>query len=192
MRWFSLAPLETFTIFFMVCLVTGLVISSPWVVWQLWLFIAAGLYRHEREYVRKFVPLVLGLFLAGVFLCFFAVLPMTLKFLLSFNVWLGIEPSLRISEWIGFATMLPIIFGVCFQTPLVMLILNRLHILSYEDCVSKWRFAVLIIFVAAAIITPTPDPLTMMLLAMPMLMLYGLGLFLIRHKNADVPATVAG
>ena len=66
----SLAPLETLTIFFMVCLVAGLVLASPWVFYQIWAFVAAGLYRHERSYVTKYLPFSLGLFLAGVFLCF--------------------------------------------------------------------------------------------------------------------------
>ena len=75
----SLAPLETITIFFMVCLVTGLVLVSPWVFYQGWAFVAAGLYRHERHYVTKYLPISLGLFLTGVFLCFFFVLPITLS-----------------------------------------------------------------------------------------------------------------
>ena len=113
-------------IYFGVCMVTGLVIASPWVFYQIWAFIAAGLYRHERHYVKKFIPFSLGLFLGGGFLCFFFVLPYTLQFLLEFNVWLGIEPTLRISEWISFATILPLVFGVCFQTPLVMMLLDRI------------------------------------------------------------------
>ena len=94
----SLAPLETLTIFFMVCLVSGLVLASPWVFYQIWAFVAAGLYRHERRYVKKYLPFSLGLFLAGVFLCFFFVLPITLTFLLQFNVWLGVAPTLRLSD----------------------------------------------------------------------------------------------
>ncbi len=180
----SLAPMESFSIFFMVCIVTGLVISSPWVFYQLWMFIAAGLYRHERDYVRKFLPFGIGLFLGGVFLCFFLVLPVTLTFLLKLNVWLGIEPSLRISEWVGFATILPLIFGVCFQTPLVMMIVERIGIVSAEDLYAKWKYVILIMFVLAALITPTQDPFSLMLLAGPMVMLYGLGLLLIfRNKK---------
>ena len=121
----SLAPLETLTIFFMVCLVAGLVIASPWVFYQIWAFVAAGLYRHERSYVTKYLPFSLGLFLAGVFLCFLFVLPITLKFLLQFNVWLGVAPTLRLSDWMGFATILPLVFGISFQTPLVMLFLEQ-------------------------------------------------------------------
>ncbi len=120
----SLAPLETMTIFFMVCVVAGLVLASPWVFYQLWAFVAAGLYRHERHYVTTFLPFSLGLFLTGVLLCFFVVLPITLSFLLEFNVWLGIEPTLRLADWMSFATILPLVFGVCFQTPLVMFFLD--------------------------------------------------------------------
>ena len=112
---------------------SGLVLSSPWVFYQLWAFVAAGLYRHERQYVKKFLPFSLGLFLGGVLLCFFGVLPLTLKFLLQFNVWLGIEPTLRISEWMSFATILPLVFGLAFQTPLVMLFLARIGIFTADD-----------------------------------------------------------
>ena len=187
----SLAPLETFMIYFMVCLVSGLVISSPWVFYQIWEFIGAGLYRHERHYVMKFLPFSLGLFLGGVLLCFFMVLPFTLKFLLDFNVWLNIEPSLRINEWMSFATLLPLIFGVCFQTPLVMLLLNRLGIFSIEDFKAKRRIAIFIIVVAAAAITPTGDPFTMLLLAVPMVGLYELGILLMPTTPPEFPATTA-
>ena len=182
----SLAPLETFMIYFTVCMVTGLVIASPWVFYQVWAFIAAGLYRHERHYVKKFLPFSLILFLGGVFLCFFWVLPYTLQFLLEFNVWLGIEPSLRISEWINFATILPLVFGVCFQTPLVMMVLQRVGIFTEETYRSKRRFAILIIVVIAAVITPTGDPFTLGLLAIPMIGLYELGIVLVSgQKKVD-------
>ncbi|MFM1801405.1 MAG: hypothetical protein RJA81_757, partial [Planctomycetota bacterium] len=105
------APLEPVMIFFMVCLVTGLVLSSPWVFYQVWAFIAAGLYRHERAYVKKFLPFSIVLFLTGVLMCFYLILPVTLAILLEFNVWLGIEPMLKLNEWISFATILPLVFG---------------------------------------------------------------------------------
>lgn len=186
----SLAPLETFMIYFMICLVTGLVIASPMVFYQIWTFIAAGLYRHERYYVMKFLPFSLGLFLGGILLCFFLVLPFTLKFLLDFNVWLGIEPTLRITEWMSFATVLPLIFGVCFQTPLVMMVLERVGVFSVDVYKSNRKYAILIIVVAAAAITPTGDPLTMLLLAGPMYGLYELGIFIIgrREPSADQDA----
>jgi sec-independent protein translocase protein TatC len=187
----SLAPLEAFMIYFMVCLITGLVVASPWVFYQIWAFIAAGLYRHERTYVLRYLPFSIGLFLGGVFLCFFTVLPFTLAFLLDFNVWLGIEPTLRIADWISFATILPLIFGVCFQTPLVMLLLERVGVFTAKDYRAKRRMAALVIVVAAAAITPTGDPFTMMLLAGPMYALYELGIRLIPDRSkVDEPTPV--
>ena len=184
----SLAPLETLTIFFMVGLVSGLVVASPWVFYQGWAFVAAGLYRHERRYVKQYLPFSLGLFLAGVFLCFLCVLPVTLTFLLQFNVWLGVAPTLRLSEWMGFATILPLIFGVAFQTPLVMLFLERIGIFTAADFRAKRKMAILVITVAAAILTPGQDPFSMLLLACPMVLLYELGILLIGYNKKKVAA----
>ncbi len=180
----SLAPLETLTIFFMVGLVSGLVVASPWVFYQGWAFVAAGLYRHERRYVKQYLPFSLGLFLSGVFLCFLFVLPVTLKFLLQFNVWLGVAPTLRLSEWMGFATILPLIFGVSFQTPLVMLFLERIGILTVEDFRSKRKIAILVITSPRHVLTPGQDPFSMLLLACPMILLYELGILLIGYNKA--------
>ena len=185
----TLAPLEGITILLMVCTITGLVITSPWVFYQIWAFIAAGLYRHERHYVLKFLPFSLGLFLAGVFLCFFAVLPVTLTFLLEINVWLNIEPSLRLSEWMSFATLLPLVFGVCFQTPLVMLFLERVGILTAADFRSKRKFAILIMVTVAAVLTPGPDVFSQCMLAVPMVILYEIGILLMKKTTIAVPPT---
>jgi sec-independent protein translocase protein TatC len=183
----SLAPLETITIYFMICMVAGLVITSPWVFYQIWAFVAAGLYRHERHYVKKFLPFSLGLFLSGVFLCFFGVLPVTLQFLLQFNVWLGIEPTMRITDWMSFATILPLVFGVCFQTPLVMFFLERIGILTAQDFREKRKIAILVMVAAAAILTPGPDVFSQLALAVPMIGLYELGLLMIdsNKRNRD-------
>ncbi len=185
----SLSPLETITIFFMVCMVAGLVITSPWVFYQVWAFIAAGLYRHEKTYVTKLLPMSLGLFLGGVFLCFFAVLPVTLGFLLDFNVWMGVEPTLQLSSWMSFATILPLVFGLCFQTPLIMFFLERIGILTVDDFRSKRKFAILIMVIAAAILTPGPDVFSQMMLAVPMVGLYELGIILIARSRSRSLAT---
>jgi sec-independent protein translocase protein TatC len=187
----SLAPLETMAIFFMVCLVAGLVVASPWVFYQLWAFVAAGLYRHERHYVTKFLPFSLGLFLAGVFLCFFGVLPVTLRFLLEFNVWLGIEPTLRLADWMSFATILPLVFGVCFQTPLVMLFLSLIGIFTVDDYRSKRKIAILIIVIAGAILTPSQDPFSMLMLAVPMIILYEFGILMVDKRKIESHAGMA-
>jgi sec-independent protein translocase protein TatC len=169
------APLEPIMIFFMVCLVTGLVLSSPWVFYQAWAFVAAGLYRHERAYVKKYLPFSIILFLTGV---------------LEFNVWLGIEPMLKLNEWISFATILPLVFGLCFQTPLVMLFLAAIGIFGVEDYRSKRKIALMLMVVIAAVLTPGPDVFSQLMLAVPMYALYELGILLVRNKSAKVPATV--
>ena len=133
----ALGPLDPAIIFFKVCLVTGAVISSPWTFYQVWAFIAAGLYRRERLLVYRFLPCSLGLFLSGVLICFFAVVPLTLRFLLEFNAWLGVTPLLTLSDWISFATILPLVFGLCFQTPLVMLFLSMIGVFAAADYSSK-------------------------------------------------------
>src|SRR5262249_35049579 len=188
----SLAPLETITIFFMVGLVSGLVLASPWVFYQAWAFVAAGLYRHERRYVERYLPFSLGLFLSGVFLCFFFVLPVTLSFLLQFNVYLGVAPTLRLSEWMGFATLLPLIFGLAFQTPLIMLFLERINTFTAEDYRANRRMAILIIAIAAAVLTPGQDPFSMLLLACPMILLYELGIFMIGWGTRETHPGRAG
>ena len=179
----TLAPLEAITILLGVCIITGLVITSPWVFYQIWAFVAAGLYRHERHYVMKFLPFSLGLFLAGVFLCFFGVLPVTLHFLLEINVWLNIEPTLRLTEWMSFATLLPLVFGICFQTPLVMLFLERVGILTAADFRAKRKYAILIMVTVAAILTPGPDVFSQCMLAVPMIGLYELGILMMGRSK---------
>jgi sec-independent protein translocase protein TatC len=181
----SLAPLETVTNFFTVCLVTGLVVASPWVFYQIWSFVGAGLYRHERKYVKTYLPYSLGLFLAGVFLCFLFVLPMTLTFVLQFNVWLGVTPTFRLSEWMSFATILPLVFGLSFQTPLVMLFLERIHIFTAHDFRANRKIAIMVITIAAPVLTPGQDPLSMLLLAIPMILLYELGIVMIGRNHRE-------
>lgn len=178
----ALGPMEPTMIFCQVCLVTGIVVSSPWSFYQVWAFIAAGLYRRERTLVYKFLPFSLGLFLAGVFLCFFGVVPLTLRFLLEFNAWLGVTSMLRLTDWMSFATILPLVFGLCFQTPLVMLFLAFIGVFSAADYRSKRKIAVLVIVILAMILTPGPDATSMLFLSIPMLLLYELGIVLVEMQ----------
>jgi sec-independent protein translocase protein TatC len=147
---------------------------------QLWIFVAAGLYPHEKRYVHIYLPFSLILFLAGAATAFFIAFRYVLQFLFGFNAAMGIDPDPRISEWLSFVLLLPLGFGVAFQLPLVMLFLHRIGIFTIEAYVSKWRIAVLGIFVASMILTPTADPITMLLMAGPLTGLYFLGIALCR------------
>lgn len=168
-------PQEAMVVYFKVALLCSVVLASPWIFYQIWAFVAAGLYPHERAYVYRFLGPSIGLFLAGVLLCQFVVLPGAVKALIAFNNWVELDPDLRLNEWLGFALMLPIVFGISFQTPLVMFFLNRIGMFGWEDYWAKWRYAVLVLAFFAAIITPTPDAVTMLYLFVPMFGLYLIG-----------------
>src|SRR5262249_41047963 len=116
----SLSGQEPFMIWIKAALIAGFVLASPWIFYQLWTFIAAGLYAKERTFVYLYLPLSIGLFLLGVYMSFF-VFPPILEFFLSFNRSMGIDPEPRISEWLSFVLFLPLGFGLAFQLPLVML-----------------------------------------------------------------------
>ena len=141
--------------------VLRVVIASPWIFYQIWSFISAGLYPHERAYVYRFLTPSIGLFLTGVLMCQFLVLPGAVRALLGFNMWIDMDPEIRLNEWLSFAILLPLVFGVAFQTPLVMFILNRLGMFGWEDYWSRWRYAVIILAILSALLTPTPDAVTM-------------------------------
>jgi sec-independent protein translocase protein TatC len=174
----TLSVQEAFVVYFKVCIVCGFIISSPWVFYQVWAFVAAGLYPHEKKPVHVYLPFSLLLFLGGILLCEFFVLPKAIEVLLSFNEWLGLEPDLRLSEWLGFAIMLPLVFGLSFQTPLVMTALNKVGIVGIQTFRQKRRFALFLMAIFTALITPTPDALTMLFLWVPLVALYELGIFL--------------
>ncbi len=175
----TLSAQEAFSIWMKASLVVGVIASSPWVFFQIWAFVAAGLYPHEKKYVYRFLPMSLGLFLAGAALAYLFVFEPVLDFLFSFNQWLGFDPEPRISEWLSFVLFLPLGFGVSFQLPLVMLFLERIGIFSLQAYIEKWRIAVLAIFILSAILTPA-DPYSIFLMAVPLTLLYFGGLLLCR------------
>jgi sec-independent protein translocase protein TatC len=189
-RLATMSVTEAMAVYFEVTLVCGIVLASPWVFFQIWSFVAAGLYPHEKRYVLRYLPFSVGLFLAGVLVCQFLVIPKAVEALLGFNEWLGLEPDLRLSEWLGFTLLLPLIFGLSFQTPLVMLLLQRLGVLTVDAYRRQRRLAWFLLAVFAAVITPSVDAYSMFLLWVPLGMLYELGIGLCRLSPArpDGPA----
>ncbi|HEX4610751.1 MAG TPA: twin-arginine translocase subunit TatC [Urbifossiella sp.] len=184
----ALSAQESLVVYFKVSIVCGVVLSSPWLLYQFWAFVGAGLYPHEKRYVRVIFLPSLVLFMTGVLLCQFVVLPGAVKALLKFNEWLGIDPDIRLNEWLGLALILPLVFGISFQTPLVMIFLNRIGLFTAEDYLAKWRYACFLLAVFAAIITPTPDVITMGYLFLPMFGLYLLGIVFCHYFPGYAPA----
>ena len=176
----SIGTTESFLAWMKVGIITGLTIAMPWIFFQLWTFVAEGLYPTEKRYVYIYLPFSLALFFIGAGIAYFWVFEPVLGFLFSFNDIMNADPEPRISEWLSFFLLLPLGFGIGFQLPLVMLFLNRIGVASVEVYISQWRIAVLIIFFAAMLLTPA-DPNSMLLLAVPLTVLYFLGILLCKY-----------
>jgi sec-independent protein translocase protein TatC len=171
----SLGVSETFMVWLKAGLFTGTTLAAPFVFYQLWTFVAAGLYPHEQKYVHLYLPISLALFVAGVLLAFVFVFDPVLDFLFSFNRQMGIAPQMRINDWLSFVMFLPLGFGTAFQLPLVMLFLNRIGLIQVEDYLKKWRIAIMVIFIISMFLTPS-DPFSLLFLAVPLSFLYFFGL----------------
>lgn len=168
---------EPFIILIKAAFVAGFVFASPWVFYQIWSFVAAGLYPHEKHFVNVFLPFSLGLFLLGAGTAYIFVFDPVLEFLFGIGRWLGFRPEMRISEWLSLVLFLPLGFGISFQLPLVMLFLERIGVFDLTVYLSQWRVSVLVICIISMLATPA-DPYSMLLLAGPLTLLYGGGILL--------------
>lgn len=170
-----------FVIYMKASLALGVVIASPFIFFFIWDFVAAGMYRSERKYVYMYLPLSLGLFLAGAAIAYFLAFPKVLDFLFWFFETMHIDPDMRLSEWITLVLLLPLGFGISFQLPLAMLLLERIGIFSIASYTSKWRISVVVIAVLAMVLSPGGDPYSMMFMFVPLTGLYFLGILLCQH-----------
>ncbi|MDO4587308.1 MAG: twin-arginine translocase subunit TatC [Planctomycetia bacterium] len=177
LRTKSLSTQEPFIIFVKAALFIGILIGCPGIFYNFWSFVGAGLYPNEKKYVFRFLPLSLGLFACGFCLAFFVVFEMVLTFLFKFNAGMNIDPDLRISEWLNFVLLLPVGFGLAFQLPLVMFVLERLRIFTIDMYLGSWRIAITVLAFLTMMLTP-PDPWSMICMLIPMIGLYFGGIFL--------------
>ncbi len=174
---------EAFMIWMKAAIVTGLVFASPYLFFQIWNFVAAGLYPHEKNYVYLYLPISIGLFFGGASLAFAFVFDPVLKFLFTFNKGMNADFDPRVGEWLSFVLILPLGFGISFQLPLVMLFLNRIGVATLDFYVQQWRIAILIICVISMVLTPA-DPISMLLMAVPLCFLYLLGIVMCKYMPA--------
>lgn len=182
------SPPEAFLAYMKVAITVGLFLSAPVILAQIWAFVSPGLTARERRYGFGFIWWGSLLFLAGGAFAYWALLPVSLRFLLSFGDG-QIEPVISISRYLSFTTMMILSCGLTFQLPLVMFVLARLGLVNSTMLRQKWRHAVVAIVVASAILTPTADVATLLLLAVPMLALYELSIwvtgFSASHRTSD-------
>ena len=169
-----IAPAEAFVTYIKVGLIAGLFLVLPFVLYQLWKFVAPGLLEHERKYTVPFLVGSAGLFYSGGVI-FYLVLPFIIHFLLSFAKG-DIKAQLSVGYYVTFCVRLMIAFGLAFQLPMVVVFLTQLGLVSSRLLVRYFRHAVVLIFVVAAVLTPTTDPLSLLAMVLPMLLLYGLSI----------------
>ncbi|MHC5011786.1 MAG: twin-arginine translocase subunit TatC [Planctomycetota bacterium] len=178
-------PGEGFFSILKLSFLVGVVVASPVILWQMWGFVAAGLYKHERRLVRIFFPVSLGLFALGMILAYVILIPFGLSFLLNWNIAeMGVASDFRIQSYISICLTMVFGMAVLFELPLVMLFLQATGIVERKTFVKGWRFAVLLAFVVGMFLTD-PSPVTQILMAIPVVGLYFLGIWGGRFVGED-------
>ena len=168
-------PMDPLNLYLQVALIGGAILSSPFVLYQVWLFIAPGLYQKERRFVIPFMAATVGLFLTGASFGYFWVLPGALKILIV-DFGSKFQPMVTIEEYTGFFLSIILGLGISFELPILIFFLALFGIVSPRFLWKNIRYAILAVFLVAAIITPSPDPWTMCIYAIPMLGLYIIGI----------------
>lgn len=171
----SIDVTENITVFMKVSLMGGMILSMPVILYELIAFIVPGLTPSEKRVLFIAIPAATALFLSGVAFAYFVMMPRAVPFLMAF---LDIPTAPRPQTYFSFVTRLIFWIGVSFELPLVMALLARLGAVTPQFLWKNARYAVVIIAIAAALITPTPDPLNMSLVMAPLLILYGMGILL--------------
>jgi sec-independent protein translocase protein TatC len=167
---------EPFVLYFRVALYGGILLASPFLLWQVWLFIAPALYRKERRYVVPFLLVTVTFFLSGCAFGYFVAFPRVCSFLVGLGTSTGFTPVITVNEYLSIASKTIFGLGLCFEMPILVLFLARLGLVTEKFLLAKFKYAVLAIFVIAAIITPTPDIMTQCVFALPMIVLYLIGI----------------
>jgi len=177
-RLVQTTPMETLNIiWFKLPLVCAIFISSPWLFYQVWAFISPGLYRKERRWAVPFIVSSAGLFILGGLFAYFVAFRYALTFLLGMGYGKSVEPFVSVSEYFAMFVNVVLGIGLVFELPVVIFFLTLLRIVSPSFLIKHSRYAILIIFILAALVTPSPDAFNMMLFALPMCLLFYLGVF---------------
>jgi sec-independent protein translocase protein TatC len=150
----------------------GIVIAMPWVLYQIWLFVAPGLYRHERRATASFIISAMFLFLCGIGVGYFGLLPLVLTKVIGFSAGGPIEPWISVNDYFNLILVVLVGLGVIFEMPIVVFILSIFNIVTPKFLLKNFRYAMLGITILAAIVTPSPDATTMLIFMAPMIVLY--------------------
>jgi sec-independent protein translocase protein TatC len=169
-----LNPTEPFNLYLKIAALAGLFLTSPYVLYQVWMFISPGLYRNEKRYVVPFMVSTITLFLCGGYFGYKIVYPRALDFLIGFGA--QFQPMITIGEYTQLFLSIVLGMGLIFEMPILVFFLAFMGIMSPRFMVKNFRYSILVIFIIAAIVTPTPDIVNMCVFAAPMLALYALSI----------------
>ena len=189
----AITPQEQFHLIYLkVPLLAAVFVAAPWLVYQAWMFIAPGLYQRERRWAKPFIFCIAGLFVLGGMFGYFVVLKFALTFLLGIGIDSEIRPMISVSSYFSTFVMIELGLGVVFQMPVLIFFLTLLRIVNPAFLLGNVRYAILIIFVIAAVVTPTPDVFNMILFAAPMILLFYVGiaasfLLVMKRERGKVP-----
>jgi sec-independent protein translocase protein TatC len=167
---------EAFFTYMKVAFIAGLILASPFVLYQIWAFVAPGLYRHEKKYVVPFVLAGSFFFAIGILFAYYVALPVGFKFLLGFATDF-IKPLPSMKEYLSFSIKFLLAFGLVFEFPVVLVLLARIGVVDAKTLARQRKYAILLIFIFAAILTP-PDIISQVIVALPMIGLYELSILL--------------
>lgn len=185
----GLGPAEAFFTKLKVAFIAALFAASPVVFYQIWQFVAPGLYQNEKRYVIPFVLFATFFFLLGAGFCYVVVLPVAYAFFLEEYKTIGVQATLRISEYLSFTSRMLLAFGVTFELPVLAFFFARIGLITHKTLLGVFRYAVIVIFIVAAVLTPGPDVASQLLLAAPLLLLYTLSIgvaYLFGKKEREV------
>ncbi len=173
-RLIFISPAEAFLSKLNIALFVGVIVSLPYTVFHFWQFISVGLKEEEIRYVRMFAPWAVLLFVIGIAFAFFIMIPLCIRFFLNFSSDILI-PMISVSSYINFICFFIVIFALMFELPLVLMLFSRIGIINPDMLADKRRYAIVIMLIIGAIITPS-DVISQLLVATPMILLYELGI----------------
>ncbi len=162
---------EGMLVYLKVCLVFGFILVSPWVFWQIWVFVSAGLYRHEKKFVHVVAPISAALFMTGSLFFMGVVAPLAMAFFIRFNSAMGVESNWTLQSYMSFVLTLTLVFGAAFQMPIAIVFAEMMGLVSIETLAKNRKYVVLGLLFIAAVATP-PDVISQVLLATPLYVLY--------------------
>lgn len=187
---FALGPLEGFNARLRISLYGGLVLAFPVLLWQIWRFVVPGLHSKEKKYAVPFLTSMITLFVLGGLVAYWT-FDKALEWLIA---WSGtdVNQTFQITKYVSLLVLLVLAFGVGFEFPVLLVFLQLVGVITPNQLLKQWRYAIMSIFVIAAVITPSGDPISLMMLAIPMTILYALSVgigFLVQRRRSRVAAT---